>query len=125
MPIERSWVARRRRRLTFHARQSRGDATPARCLRSPDCHGRLGDLRVIERTGADEYEMRARLCAAEHGCAAARAKQSMHDVAAVGDIRIVTSYPVDGEILGFEASIDRTAPSAQVLAQAAPANAGN
>jgi hypothetical protein len=85
----------------------------------------LGDLRVIERASAYEYEMRPRFRAAEHGRAASRAKHSMHDVAALGDIRIVAGYAVDDEILGLEAGIDRAAPGAQILAQAAPANARN
>jgi len=49
----------------------------------------------------------------------------MHHVAAVGDAAVVTRHPVDSEGRRGEANVDRPATSSEILANAAPAYAGD
>ena len=49
----------------------------------------------------------------------------MHHVAAVGDATVITCHPMDIEGHRGEANVDRPATSSEILANAAPANAGD
>src|SRR6185295_3607772 len=79
-----SSVSPHRRRLAGMLWQGLVDPGPLRRLRRPDgCAGRC-QLGVVERSVANNNEVRTRLRGAEQLRAALRAETPMHDVAAVG-----------------------------------------
>ena len=61
---------------------------------------------------------------AEQLRATGHAEPAMHHVAAVGDAAVITCHPVNSEGRRGEANVDRPATSSEILADAAPANAG-
>ena len=111
------------RGLLLHTRQFSIDAGPTRCTRRPNGHGRARTIRVVKASNPNEYQMWPRLCLAEQGSAAGRAKSPMHAVATVRDAREISRPPRNLERLGAKASSNGPATGAQVLAIAAPAGA--
>src|SRR5262245_24515263 len=76
-------------RLFFIPLDVRVEYRPAWCARSPDGHLRFADLGIIERARAHANHVQSRLALSEHRCAACRAELSMHEVSALGAVRIV------------------------------------
>ena len=112
----------RRRWLSFHARQRRVDASPARCARRPDRHCGAGTIRIVEGANPNEDQMRSCLGLTEQRGAANRTKATAHPVTAVREAREAARLPDDAEGLGSKARADCSAACAQVLAVAAPAH---
>ena len=116
----------RRRRLAFDARDRLIDARPARRLGRPDRRRRAREFGIVERAGAHEDEMRARLGLAEQMGSACRAKAPMHDRAAVGDAAIVAqSRPKSLIALLWKGRVHGRVAGADILAQATPAAAAS
>ncbi len=90
----------------------------------PDRHLRGDRGRIVEGADADEDEMRARRRAAEERRAAARAEGALHEVAAVGAAFEPGDIAVETEARGLEAGIGHARARAEILAVAAPAEAG-
>jgi len=116
---------RRWRRLTLDLRDARIDASPARCLRGPNRHRRLGYLRVIKRAAADEHEVGPRFCFAEHRRPARRTERAVHHTSAVCNAAIVAEFAFDRNCTLAKAGVHRPASRAQVLAETTPADASN
>jgi hypothetical protein len=101
------------------------NAGPARRLGCPYSDSGLRDLGVIESSSSNEDEMGPSFRLAEQLRATGHAEPPMHHVAAVGDATVITCHPVDSERRRGEADVDRPATSSEILANAAPANAGD
>src|SRR4051812_16946377 len=116
---------RGRWRLLLDLGQAFVEAGPRGRLRGPDGGRGLCDLRIVERSGAHEDEMRSDLRLAEQRGTAIWAEATVHDVAAVGDAAIVLHLAFDRDCVAGEADVHRAATGAEVLAQAAPADASD
>src|SRR6202034_4081240 len=90
--------------------------------RHPDAGDGFPDLRIIQRTGAHEDQMRARLGLAEPMHAAGGTEASMHHVAAVGDTDVVVRFAVNSRRCARETHIHRPAAGTDALAEPAPAD---
>src|SRR5580704_3660525 len=123
--VARVASGRRWRRLLLDLGQALIEAGPAGRAACPDRHGRTGDLRIVERAGTHENQVRAGFRGAEEVRAAALAEAAMRDVAAVGDHAVVARFALDLQRRAREADIYRGATRADVLAHPAPAHAGD
>ena len=106
--------------LLLHTWQSGVNTSPTWRTRCPDCHCRLGKIRIVERPGPNKDQMRSCLSLARERSAASGAEPAVHSIATVRHTRVVTRLPYDLERRGAKASAYRSATCAQVLAIAAP-----
>ena len=113
----------RGRRLLFHTRQSRIDASPTRRTGGPDCHRWVGEIWIVEGPSANKDQMRPCLGLAKERCAALWAEPAVHSTATVGHTREFARSPSDLERRCVKAGADGAAACTQVLAIAAPARA--
>jgi hypothetical protein len=110
------------RGLTVHLWQARIDASPLWSASSPDCHGRLYPIGLVEGPDPHEYQVRSGLRLAKKWCSTSCAESAVHSIPAVGHTHIVGGRPADSEGCRSKACVDSPATRAKILTLATPAH---
>src|SRR5712671_7590585 len=124
-PSRPSCCSRQGRRLSLHPWDGFRNAGPAWRRGGPDGQRWLHEVRVVERAGADADDVRTRFGCGEQRRPAVRAEAPENDVATVRHGAVGVGLAAHGESVGGKEDVDGAAARSEVLADPAPAHAGD